>query len=186
MESLVPEIEKRRALRALDPTRPVPADVIRRILTAATFAPSCGNMQPWRFLAASEEPALGRVKEGLSGGNYWAKKAPLIILVLTQVDLDCRRDDGRDYAFFDTGMATMALVMQATREGLIAHPIAGFDPVAIKKSLDIPAGFTLLTLVNIGYPGPEEHLSEKHKEQEHSLRLRKEDAEVVSWNRWFT
>ena len=185
MENLVPEIDKRRALRAIDERRPVPVEVIRRILTAATYAPSCGNMQPWRFVVASEEPALGLVKQGLSGGNYWAKKAPLIILVLTQVDLDCRRDDGRDYAFFDTGMATMALMMQATREGLIAHPIAGYDPVAIKKSLGVPAENTLLTLVNIGYPGPEEHLSEKHREQEHSPRVRKDPAEVISWNRWF-
>lgn len=185
MEALVPEIEKRRALRAIDETRPVPVDVIGRILTAATYAPSCGNMQSWRFVVASEEPTLGLVKQGLSGGNYWAKKAPLIILVLTQVDLDCRRDDGRDYAFFDTGMANMALMMQATREGLIAHPIAGFDAAAVKKSLAIPAEVTLLTLVNIGYPGPEDHLSEKHREQEHGPRVRKDLAEVASWNRWF-
>ena len=185
METLVPEIDKRRALRAIDEARPVPADVIGRMLTAATYAPSCGNMQSWRFVVASEEPALGLVKQGLSGGNYWAKKAPLIILVLTQVDLDCRRDDGRDYAFFDTGMASLALMLQATREGLIAHPIAGFDAAAIKKSLAIPADYTLLTLVNIGYPGSEDHLSEKHKQQEHGPRVRKDPAEVISWNRWF-
>ncbi len=105
--------------------------------------------------------------------------------MLTKVDLDCRRDDGRDYAFFGAGLASMALMMQATREGLIAHPIAGYDPVAIKKSLAIPAEYTLLTLVNIGYPGPEGHLSAKHKEQEHTPRTRKDQAEVISWNRWF-
>jgi nitroreductase len=185
MEGFVPEIERRRALRALDDSRPVPADVIRRILAAAALAPSCGNTQPWRFVVASEEPTLSRVKEGLSGGNYWAKKAPLIILVLTKVDLDASRDDGRDYAFFDTGMANMALMMQATREGLIAHSIAGYDPVAIKQSLGIPAEYTLITLVTMGYPGREDHLSDKHKEQEHSPRVRKDPAEVVSWNRWF-
>ena len=184
MEALVPEIEKRRALRALD-TRPVPPEVIRRIMTAATYAPSCGNMQPWRFVVANEEPALGLVKAGLSDGNYWAKKAPLIILVTTQVDLDARRSDGRDYAFFDTGMANMALMMQATAEGLIAHPIAGFDPVVIKSALGIPADYTLLTLVNLGYPDGEDHLNEKHRQQEHSPRARKDQAEVVSWNRWF-
>jgi len=184
MESLVPEIEKRRALRALD-TRPVPVEVIRRMLAAATYAPSCGNTQPWRFVVASEEPALGRVKQGLSEGNYWAKKAPVIILVLTKVDLDVRRNDGRDYAFFDTGMANMALMMQATREGLTAHSIAGFDPVLIKRNLEIPSEYTLLTLVNIGYPGSEDGLNEKHKEQEHGPRVRKDPAEVISWNRWF-
>ncbi len=185
METLIPEIEARRALRAIDPARPVANDVISRILKAATYAPSCGNMQPWRFVVASEEPALGLVKAGLSDGNYWAKAAPLIVLVLTKVDLDCRRDDGRDYAFFGAGMASMNLMLQATREGLIAHPIAGFDAVAIKKSLAIPQEYTLLTLINMGYPGPEDHLSAKHREQEHSPRVRKEPGEVISWNRWF-
>lgn len=184
MEDLVPEIAARRARRALD-ARPVPRDVIERMLTAAAWAPSCGNMQPWRLVVASEEPVLGKVKEGLTRGNYWAKNAPLIILVLTQADLDCRREDGRDYAFFDTGMASLALMLQATREGLIAHPIAGYDPVVIKRNLGIPQEMTLLTLINIGYPGSEEHLNDQHKEQEHAPRVRKPASEVVSWNRWF-
>ncbi len=184
MEALVAEIAARRARRALD-TRPIPTEVIDRLLTAATWAPSCMNNQPWRFVVASEEPVLGKVKEGLSRGNYWAKEAPLIVLVLTRVDLDCRSDDGRDYAFFDAGMASLALMLQATREGLIAHPIAGFDPVLIKRSLDIPQDMTLLTLINIGYPGSEEHLNEKHREQEHAPRERKPSSEVVAWNRWF-
>lgn len=183
MEALVPEIAARRARRALD-TRPVAPEVIERMLTAAAWAPSCMNNQPWRFVVVSEEPALSRVKEGLSRGNYWAKQAPLIVLVLTRLDLDCRNDDGRDYAFFDTGMASLALMLQAAREGLIAHPIAGFDPVLIKRNLGIPEDMTLLTLINIGYPGAEDHLNEKHREQEHAPRQRKKLSEVTAWNRW--
>ena len=184
MEAFVPEVQKRRALRALD-TRAVPGDAIERILTAATWAPSCANMQPWRFVVASDEPTLGKVKESLSQGNYWAQKAPLIVAVLTRVDLDARLNDGRDYAFFDTGMASLALMLQATREGLTAHPIAGFDPLVVKKNLGIPAELTLLTLLIIGFPGAEDHLNDKHKEQEHGPRVRKDPAEVISRNRWF-
>lgn len=184
MEGLVSEIDARRALRALD-TRKVPDDAVGRIMTAATYAPSCANNQPWRFVAVDRQPELERVKEGLSGGNYWARQAPLIVLVLSKLDLDARLSDGRDYAFFGTGLATMNLMLQATREGLVAHPIAGFDPLVVKKNLEIPDEFTLITLIIIGHAGPEDHLSDKHKEMEHAPRQRKPESEVISRNRWF-
>jgi nitroreductase len=182
-DQMVPEIRARRARRALA-AGPVPRETIDRLLQAATLAPSCGNMQPWRFVIAADEPVLSKVKSGLTEGNYWAKNAPVIVLVVTHVDLDARRSDGRDYAFFDTGMATMALLMQATREGLIAHPIAGYDPVAIKAVTGIPGDHVLLALVIIGPPGAEDHLNDKHREQEHSPRARKALAEVAAWNAW--
>jgi nitroreductase len=183
MGELLHEIETRRALRALD-GRPIPEQVVARMLTAATLAPSCNNNQPWRFLVVRRPEELGKVRDHLSSGNYWARKAPLIVLVLTQPELDCRFDDRRDYALFGTGLAVDNLLLQATREGLIAHPIAGFKPVPIKEALGIPPELILITLVIIGYPGDESGLSEKHRAQEHSPRTRKPLTEVVKYERW--
>ena len=45
-----------RAVRRLRPD-PLPEDVLERILTAATWAPSGGNVQPWRVLVV-RDPAL--------------------------------------------------------------------------------------------------------------------------------
>jgi hypothetical protein len=42
----------------------------------------------------------------------------------------------------------------------------------------------LLTLVIIGYPGDEAHLSDKHKEQENRARDRKPEDQVIMYNRW--
>jgi nitroreductase len=39
-----------RAVRRLRPD-PVPADVLERVFTAATWAPTGGNLQPWRIIA---------------------------------------------------------------------------------------------------------------------------------------
>ncbi len=183
MGQLIKEIEKRRARRALS-ENPVPRDVIARIMTAATYAPSCFNNQPWRFLVVDDAAQLEIIKDNLSGGNYWARKAPLIIVVLTKADLDCRLSDNRDYAFFSTGLAVQNLMLQATAEGLIAHPIAGYKPLPIKEAFGIPQEMLLITLVVVGLPGDESHLNEKHKELEHSLRDRKPEDRVIMYNGW--
>jgi nitroreductase len=183
MSNLIEEIEARRARRALS-EKPVPQDVVARIMTAATYAPSCFNNQPWRFLVVNQARELEIVKEHLAGGNYWAKKAPLIVMVLTKDDLDCRLSDHRDYAFFSTGLAVENLVLQATRERLIAHPIAGYKPFPLKEAFGIGPDTILLTLVIIGYPGDESSLSDKHRELEHSNRDREPENQVIMYNRW--
>ena len=49
-----------RAVRRLR-TDPVPDDVLRKVLTAATWAPNGGNRQPWRFIAIRQ----GDIKQQL-------------------------------------------------------------------------------------------------------------------------
>ncbi|MFP4330270.1 MAG: nitroreductase family protein [Spirochaetaceae bacterium] len=183
MQEIIAPIRERRARRALD-SRPVPPEVRDRILEAATFAPSCFNNQPWRFLVLDDPEALSRAKEFLVGGNYWAERAPLIIGVVTRNDLDCRLDGGREYAFFGCGLAVENLLLQATAEGLIAHPIAGFKAPEMREAFDIDESFVLLTLIIVGYPGSGEHLSEKHRESEGGDRSRKPMGEVVFLNSW--
>ena len=183
MSEILREIQLRRARRALSETA-VPKQVVQRIMTAATWAPSCFNNQPWRFVVVDNPQQLETVKGFLAGGNYWAGKSPLIVLVLTEPDLDCRLSDRRDYSFFSTGLAVENLVLQACREGLIAHPIAGYKPQEIKEALGIPQELVLLTLVIVGYPGDESHLNEKHLELEHSPRDRKPPEQVIRYNRW--
>ena len=183
MSELLAEIEKRRANRALSEEK-IPAQTLSRIMTAATYAPSCFNNQSWRFLVITEEKALAKVREALSEGNYWAKKAPVMVVVATRIEFGCRLSDGRNYAFFDCGLATQNLQLQAIHEGLYAHPMAGFDPLIVKKNFDIPEDFTVITLVALGFPGSDAHLSEKHVKGETSQRTRKPEPEVISYNTW--
>src|SRR5260370_21885746 len=42
-----------RAVRKLRPD-PIPADVLRRVLEAATWAPTGGNVQPWRIVVVKD------------------------------------------------------------------------------------------------------------------------------------
>jgi len=57
-----------RAVRRLR-SDPIPEDVLQRVLTAATWAPTGGNRQPWRIVAV-RDPAKKRVLEDLYR-PYW-------------------------------------------------------------------------------------------------------------------
>jgi nitroreductase len=181
--NLVPQIAKRRAFRALSEA-PIPMEILGRLAEAAHLAPSCANNQPWRLVIAAGAEALAGVKASLTTGNYWAKKASAIAAFTTRLDWDARLDHGRDYAFFDLGMAAMNFQLQAIEEGLIAHPIAGFDPAAAKLALGIPEDVVLMTLVILGYPGDASHLNEKHLAGETAARSRKPLEEVLAYDAW--
>ncbi|WP_217241836.1 nitroreductase [Streptomyces sp. AC555_RSS877] len=48
-------VDSRRAVRAFN-DEPVPKEVLERVLTAATRAPSSGNLQPWHVYVVTGEP----------------------------------------------------------------------------------------------------------------------------------
>lgn len=51
-----------RAVRRLKPD-PIPQDVLDRILTAPTWAPTGGNVQPWRIVAVTDADKKARMAE---------------------------------------------------------------------------------------------------------------------------
>ena len=177
-----PLIAARRAWRALAED-PVPREALARLVEAAHLAPSCFNNQPWRFVVATG-PVLEKVKAALPGGNYWAQRAPAILALASHRDLDCKLSDNRDYFLFGCGMATGFLMVQATQMGLVAHPIAGYDPLAVKEALGIPADYVLITLIVVGKRGDPSVLSDKHRELELGPRDRKPLPEVLMWDRF--
>jgi nitroreductase len=183
MTGLLKEIETRRAYRGLSDA-PIEADVQDRILTAATYAPSCSNKQPWRFIVVNSDEARRKVQECLVGGNYWAKKAPVFILAATKADLDCNLNENREYALFDVGQAVMSLQYQAVHEGLVVHPMAGFKAKELKNLFNIPDEYVLITVIAIAHPGDDTELSDKHKESEHSARSRVDQDQVIALNEW--
>ncbi len=183
MSGLLKEIEERRAKRAFSEKK-IPIDVQNRLMTASTYAPSCFNSQPWRFMIVTEQDGLAKLHSSLTEGNYWAKKAPLQIVVATKTSFDAKLSDNREYALFGCGLAAENLLLQAIKEGLYAHPIAGFDPLVVKKAFNIPEDYIVINIIAVAYPGPLDGLSEKHISAEQSERNRKPEEMVICRNNW--
>ncbi len=142
-------IQTRRAYRSFDPVA-ITAELINELSNAAGLAASCFNKQPWRLVFVYEPGMLNKMHSALSKGNEWAYDASMIVAVAAKREDDCVLKDGREYFLFDTGMAAAHLILRATELGLVAHPVAGFDPEKVKEILAIPAEMTVITLINVG------------------------------------
>jgi hypothetical protein len=73
----------------------------------------------------------------------------LVTVVLSRRDLDCITA-GREYYLFDTGLASAFMILRATELGLVAHPIAGFNPAKVREILSVPDDMEVITLLVMG------------------------------------
>ena len=78
MSELLKPIEVRRARRAIS-DRPIPKETLERLLTAATYAPSCSNNQPWRLVVVERKDQLENAKQYLKEHPEIAEKIEMEI-----------------------------------------------------------------------------------------------------------
>jgi nitroreductase len=177
-------IKERRAYRSLVPVE-ITEQLIDDLAQSARLFCSCFNNQPWRYVFVYDSDVLKRLHDALSSGNEWARAASMIIAVFSKPDLDCMIKD-RKYYFFDTGMATAAIILRATELGLVAHPIAGFSPKKTRQILSIPEEMEVITLVIVGKHSKEISpiLSEKQVAAEKERPPRLALSELVYRNRY--
>jgi nitroreductase len=178
-------LEQRRSYRSLVPVS-IDQSLIDQLTNAVKLTPSCYNKQPWRFLFIYDKDVLNKAFTVLSEGNAWAKKASLIIAVLSQKDFDCMLPDGRNYYKFDTGMATSILLLKATELGLVAHPIAGYKPGLIKEIFNISETMEVLALIVVGKKSVKinAELKDYQIESEKKRPERKENSEFIYINKY--
>jgi len=165
--------------------KPVPDDVLKRVFERVRWSPSCYNNQPWQFVLARDGESRKRFLDAMPEANRWAAAAPLLIALCAHPKSDStRKDDPVAYHVFDSGIALMALCLAAVEEGLMAHPMAGYNAPGIKKALDIPDGHHVLCVVSLGYEGSSDSLDEATRKKDEAPRIRKPLEEVYSIDRF--
>lgn len=196
-------VRRRRMVRDFDPDRPVPAEVVDRLLGYAVHAPSAGFSQGWgflvleepddreRFWSATTPPGGGEAGRWLRGMRH----APLIVVPHSHRDayLDryaepdkgwTDRDEARwpvPYWHIDTGFASLLILLGVVDEGLGAC-FFGIPPertAQYRAAFGVPAQFSPIGAIAIGYRAPDV--------RSRSLdRGRREAAEVTHRGRWAT
>jgi nitroreductase len=151
--------------RAMDGNTLSSADLMR-LFEAARWAPSSANAQPWRFVyAQAGTQQFGRFLDLLVPANRaWCERAGALIVVASKTTFD-NGSPSRTHSF-DTGSAWMSLALQATRMGLVAHGLAGFDYDRAREVVALPQDHAVEAMVAVGYPGPVEQLPEKYQQRE--------------------
>jgi nitroreductase len=180
-------IARRWSGRAFDESKPVPPQAIISLCEAARWAPSSYGDEPWRYLVwdkLADPLAWQRAFSCLSETNQvWVKRAPLLMLSLASKNL---RHDGSPnrFAQHDTGMASMALVLEAVARGLMAHQMGGFDATKIREEFDIPEHYICMAMIAIGYPASADILDGTLKDRELATRSRRPLGEQFFAGAW--
>ncbi|MDY0405200.1 nitroreductase family protein [Virgibacillus sp. 179-BFC.A HS] len=144
----------------------IPDDVLRSLFEAARWAPSAANVQPWRFVFARTAEDRERFHAFIDESNVvWCQKAPVLVAVISKTDEE-RFNGANPTHAFDTGAAWGYLALEATRKGLIAHGMGGFDRQKAKEVLGIPENYFVNVIVAIGYQGEIELLDEAYRDRE--------------------
>lgn len=191
--SVLDVIMNRRSLRRYQP-EPVAPEIIERILTAAIWAPSAHNRQPWRFAVIQTTDqkenlaqAMGaRLRRDLEadhapeaviaadvGRSYdRITSAPvLIMLCLSMEDMDVYTDARRNQfeylmAVQSAAMAGQNLLLAASEAGLGACWMCAplFCPDVVCEALNLPPDWQPQGLITLGYPAQEREKTRKSLE----------------------
>lgn len=165
MSSLIKIIQKRHSVRSFKDI-PIDKDIIISIVEAAQCAPSACNAQPWRFIAVTEKSLVKDIVDKGMGGvvpNKWAASAPVIIVGCAKLNLLTHHVGemvkGIHYHQIDLGIAMEHMVLRATEMGLGTCWIGWFKEKKIKKILQIPKDWKIISLLALGYPHEEGNFS---------------------------
>ena len=199
--TVVDAIRTRRSIRRyMD--QPIPAEMIERILTAATWAPSAHNRQPWRFAVLTAPETKERLARAM-GNRLRADRladgddpeavardaqrsytrltgAPVVIVVcLTMADMDSYPDPRRRKAEYtmavqSVAMAVQNLLLAAHAEGLGACWMCAplFCPDTVREALALSEDWEAQAVITLGYPAGAGTLP---------AAPRKSLAEVTAW-----
>ncbi|MCA9873941.1 MAG: nitroreductase family protein [Anaerolineales bacterium] len=181
-------ITSRRSLRRYQPD-PIPDELVEQLLTAAIWAPSAHNRQPWRFAvlksAAARERlalAMGRqlradlqadhlppdlIEKDANRSYQRLTRAPLLILLsLSMADMDTYPDARRQQnewimAVQSMAMAGQNLLLAAHALGLGACWMCAplFCPAVVRETLSLPPDWQPQAILTVGYPAEQKEKS---------------------------
>jgi nitroreductase len=166
-------VRRRRSVRHYDMSRPVPEEVIDRIVRNGLRAPSAGFSQGWAFLVLDNQADVARFRDAarpdVKPENWFAANvdAPLLIVPLSNKDAYLDRYAQADKGFtdrsdawwpapywdIDTGFAALLMMLTAIDAGLgtcfFGIPIDRFD--AFRAAFGVPPEFNPIGAISVGY-----------------------------------
>jgi nitroreductase len=149
MENLDLILDRRSIRRFTDQN--IDKQIITTLLTAAMYAPSAVNKQPWHFVVIDRNDLMARIMEIHPNAGMLASASHAVVVC---GDEHQQHDDG--YWVVDCGAATENLLLAAHALGVGScwvglHPREGRKK-AISQLLGLPGHIQPFALVALGYP----------------------------------
>ncbi len=152
----------------------IPKNIILEILEAGRVAPSAANRQPWYFIVVNNQSLLREIHKTYP--RDWFAEAPVAIIICGDHHQSwVRKHDNKDHCDIDAAIATDHMTLAATDLGLATCWICNFDPLLLRKTLNLPDHIEPVAILSLGYPADS-------KDENRHIHERKSLDEIVYWN----
>ena len=145
-------IKSRRSITKYLP-QAVSWELVSRIVDAGRHAPSCGNLQNWKFIVLLSPDKRKAIAEAALQ-QYWMISAPVHIIVCAMPDMAERYYGFRGerlYTVQNCAAAVENILLEAHSLGLGACWVGAFDEEMLKRSLGTEDNVRPQAIVTIGY-----------------------------------
>lgn len=122
--------------------KPLPPDVVTRIVEAGRLTASSMNGQPWHFVVVENRDMLRRLAVAARTGPYIAQ-APLAIVVVIE---------RTRFAVSDASRAIQSMILTAWSEGVGSNWVGFVGMLDLNALLGIPDTLDVLAVLPFGYP----------------------------------
>jgi nitroreductase len=123
--------------------RPVPDDVVTRIVEAAHLSASSMNGQPWHFVVVRDRETLQRFASLVRSGRY-VSGAALAIVVAAEKD--------SPFGLSDASRAIQSMMLTAWADGVGSNWVGFTGMREVADLVGIPDGYDVVAVVPLGYP----------------------------------
>ena len=163
-------ISRRKSIRKYE-DKPVPADVLDRILDAGRMANSARNRQEWAFMAVTDAEIRKALVPACRDQKFVAGAGAVIAICSTESEyiMAC----GVPAYAVDCSIAADHIQLAACAEGLGTCWLGAFYQDKVKEVLDIPENIKVVAVLTIGYPA-----------EEGRPKTRKEMGEILFREKW--
>lgn len=123
--------------------KPIPDDVVHRIVEAGRLTASSTNGQPWHFVLVRSRDALRQLGALMRTGPYIADAGTAVVVGYEKES---------PYGVSDCSRAIQSMVLVAWAEG-VGSNWTGFGGLeAVRKIVGMPESYEVLAVVPFGYP----------------------------------
>lgn len=133
-------------------SRPLPAEQLKRVLSAARLAPSQRNLQPWRFVVVQDDERKRLLAQASNRGKLIAEAPAVVVAFAVEEDIPVTIGGYISAYPLDVAVAIDHLVLAATAEGLGTSWIIDFNDEKVRSVLGVPEGIHPIAIIPIGFP----------------------------------
>jgi nitroreductase len=145
-------IKGRRSIRAFKKQN-VPEETVEKLIEAASWAPSAGNIQPWEFVIV-RKPAVKKKLAQAALNQAFVEEAPVVIVVCaneTRSSMGYGLRGSTLYCIQDTAAALQNVLLTVHSLGLGACWIGAFNEGEAREAVNAPEGIRPVAIIPIGY-----------------------------------